>query len=808
MAVLSLDVYKYLLDVLPLARTNSQDLRNEPVLALCERIIWAGGVSNISFSDSLLEKAAQFYTQEKILGIARAYFNDTLINTTVAQELERKIFCLKKGIPSLPSTKAQLILKGFGHDLSEEQVLAVYGSYGLSQSFKNLRDEFDFMDINRRVQKLNLLLQQKNKQEIERIHELYISIRAYLLADKSNKKSVIRNAPLSRSTFFKYWKSFCSYGFLGLIDKDVGNYFRESKMGFANEGLIVIDKVQNAKNTETHYIKQMQYKGINVKRSVINKIFQKWDVQNFKSAFKNNLERLEKPFEEEKVPQVTIKPFSDKFVDRNFILFLERVSKYGLLVDAPGLFVLWYYIERFGFLDILEDLDLTHAENGYSWLDYFLLNVGRIFYGISSYSRTCVREEPSLIFFSHLVALPCNDSFLNGISKITEDQLFTFQKWMIGRIKTLGFVKGKKLAFDFHQIDLDVDMGKLKKITKGPSPKKKLCVNGFRPHIAWDLETGNLVVAEFRKGDARGTKTIKRFIKDFLLNPFKGLFETVYIDSEYTGKAVWSFVVDSTDGMNADLVACIKMNLFVKKGATEFLLKEEGDDGFWSYWDKNHVYSSKTFILAWDHEEKNTGEIKHFKLNCLLKKNQKTGKFRCFGTTKLHYTSREILKDYSHRWIIENGIKDLVHSFYLDQCPGIDPHNVNVHFLMVSICKHLYSMIQADCQELFENYNGTSKTLKTMREVLIRQGCGRINIVGNEIVVKFVNSFSLDMTNALRPLYEKINEECHDGLKILGGYRLRFELKTPYGEERRNLKKKVSLSSEKPINNSPHMDSS
>jgi hypothetical protein len=66
----------------------------------------------------------------------------------------------------------------------------------------------------------------------------------------------------------------------------------------------------------------------------------------------------------------------------------------------------------------------------------------------------------------------------------------------------------------------------------------------FRPHLAWDLDTGCLIVAEFRKSSARGTSTVKGFTKDYLLPEFQDLFECVYLDSEYTGKDVWEFILD------------------------------------------------------------------------------------------------------------------------------------------------------------------------------------------------------------------------------------------------------------------------
>ena len=54
--------------------------------------------------------------------------------------------------------------------------------------------------------------------------------------------------------FFYYWKSFNSYGLLGLFDKGQ-EVFRDSKLGLDNEARIVIDKLQNPNRKEVFYVR-------------------------------------------------------------------------------------------------------------------------------------------------------------------------------------------------------------------------------------------------------------------------------------------------------------------------------------------------------------------------------------------------------------------------------------------------------------------------------------------------------------------------------------------------------------------------
>ncbi len=164
---------------------------------------------------------------------------------------------------------------------------------------------------------------------------------------------------------------------------------------------------------------------------------------------------------------------------------------------------------------------------------------------------------------------------------------------------------------------MDVGFDRIRNFGKGPSPRKKICHNGFRPHIAWDVETGCLIAAEFRKSSARGTTTAIPFVKDYLSPELNDCFESVYIDSEYTGKDVWQFILDK-GGMGADLTACLKQNAFVKRERDKFLQQHGHDNGFWLYHDDKHVYSSKTFDLEW--QIKKDGRDRNFKLKCVVKK--------------------------------------------------------------------------------------------------------------------------------------------------------------------------------------------
>ena len=421
-----------------------------------------------------------------------------------------------------------------------------------------------------------------------------------------------------------------------------------------------------------------------------------------------------------------------------------------------------------------------------------LFDIGRRFLGIPTLTAACETERPETAWFAHLYSPPCNDTELQGLARISESQVARLRAWLVDRLAQLGLGSGKRLAFDFHQIDLDVRLDRLRCFGKGPSPKKKLCWTGFRPHIAWDVENGTLLAAEFRKASARGTTTIKRFVGDYILPVFRGLFETVYLDSEYTGKDVWTFVTDPDNGMGAVLTACLRQNSLVKSARDSFLSANEGQPGFWKRYDEKHEFTTRTFPLRWTYADGN-GKDREMKLNCVVKRNIPNGKLRVFGSSREPVSSLEILKDYASRWVIENGIKDLIASYFLDACPGTDPHHVDIHFLIATICRTLYRMIERDLGKNLENPDGTVRTLDRMRGALFSQGAATLRRDGDALVVRFLNPYRVRRTNMLREWFRIVTRRHRDGIDLLGGLKLRFELQPPRGEEYRNTGRKVDL---------------
>lgn len=789
MAVFTSDLYTYLTKT---AFTGKAPLNaeNDPVLSLAVTVALPDAAfSSFPFSGRFLEKAKTAYNTFGFLGVVGTYFGNELIISDFDKEAERKIYILKKGISSIPSTKMATIINGFGYAFSPEQIMSVYRSYGFTSKQKKMSN-IDYQEINHRVSNLVAALDKiEDAENNPAIEERFLSWLHYYYSSKHNKQYYSKNK--SRTLLYHYTDNIARLGMLGLFDKDK-NVFRESKLSAYHEARIVINKLQHPEYEEPYFLDYLKSNDIHACKGTINNIFRRWSINTYKSEFVSDLIRLGEPETETVQDTVSVQTTTDysREVNSNYAIFFKGLSQNPFQISSPGLLVIWHYLEELGIYPILEALNLTKSEQKYSWANLFLWTVGRIFCGIPTYSASCLVQEPSLAFFTGLLKPPCAASLLSGLDDISEETVLKIQEQLIIRLKEKKLINGKKTAFDFHQIDMDVDYELLRNFGKGPSPKKKICYSGFRPHIAWDIETRNLIVAEFRKSSARGTTTVKRFINELLLPFFKKDFEQIYLDSEYTGRDVWNYILDDDLGIGADITACLKQNAFIRKHRDEFLLSNNSNDNFWKYYDDAHVYSAETFCITWKYQTPYAS--KDFSLNVVVKKNINTGKYRCFGSSKIN-DAKQILLDYSNRWMIENGIKDLINSFFFNKIPGTKPNLVNVHFLIVSVCKHIYRMIQRDMPELVNNADGSMKTLQTLRSNLINQGGANLFLNKNTLEVSYQNPFSPKLTNALKKFYDKVTKNGNKEIKIMGGLKVKFLLKTPYGEEVKNNFKSVKF---------------
>jgi len=699
-------------------------------------------------------------------------------------EAERMIYVLKKARPSIPATKMVLILQGFGLKIDLSLMRHLYASYGWAQGTRNYHD-IDFWALNLKVTRLNQMqtqLLQRNSffQSNDRLQTLMEVFRTI------GTRGITRRYPGSRVSLQKHKNAFQMLGLIGLVDQARPS-FRNSKLGFKEEGWMVLSKIQHPHKNEIDYQKMLRTKQIHVDLTCIKKIFVRWNVAAFQSKFKGNLERLihrdEPHRESDTLPLLpsTTHRVAPLRLDIGFVEFLKTLSVNPVPLANPGMFLFLPLLQRLNLFEVTSRIMDTDPDRGYSWFTLLLLNLSRILGGISSVSKACRTHELSLPLSAGLVEMPCKDSILNGIAAITEKQLLLLRRFLTKAAYDHELVEGRSIALDFHMRDFTGNDVELKNIGKGPSPKRKICFPGFRPHLAWDVVTGAPLSLEFRSGAARGTTTFKRFIRELLPETLANQnVEHIYLDSEYTGQKIWHFIVDSKDGLGADLTMCIKQNRAVKKHINAFL-----DTNFeWLFYNEEHTFSSRIFTIPIQKANK--------ELRCVLKRHERTGRLRCFGSTLPDLDARRILTEYERRWVIENGIKDLVGNYFFDNIPGINPHRINIHYFVVTLARLLYQMF-CSIYPASKNGNETRKGIGTIRPEFLAGTNATIARKKKQLILTWQDPFPEKHHGHLSSLFESLNQTADKPLPFLGGLMLKFKLMPPRSRDFRNLQRRVNL---------------
>jgi len=699
-------------------------------------------------------------------------------------EAERMIYVLKKARPWVPATKMVLILQGFGFEMQLSLMRHLYASYGWAQGTKDYRD-IDFLALNLKVTKLSQLQTQRlsrdsffqNKDRLQTLLEVFRTL---------GSRGIAHRYPGSRVSLQKHKNAFQLLGLIGLVDK-ARPAFRNSKLGFKEEGWMIFSKIQHPKRSEIDYQKILRKKQIHVDLTCIKKIFDRWHVMHFQSKFKGDLQRFSRSDELQgesdilpDLPPITPSVAALR-LDIGFVNFLKTLSADPVALANPGLFLFLPLLHRLKIFQVASSVLDTDPDKGYSWFSLLVLNLSRIIGGISSVSKACRTSELSLPLSAGLVQMPCKDTILNGIAVISEKQLLLLRRFLTKAAYDQQLVRGRSIALDFHMRDFTGNDVELKNIGKGPSPKRKICFPGFRPHLAWDVGTGAPLSLEFRSGTARGTTTFKRFIRELLPETLADQnVEHIYLDSEYTGQKIWQFIVDSQDGLGADLTMCIKQNRAVKKHINSFL-----DTNFeWLFYDEGHSYSSSIFSIPIQKTSK--------ELRCVLKRHEHTGRLRCFGSTLPDLDARGVLTEYERRWVIENGIKDLVGNYFFDNIPGIDPHRINIHYFIVTLARLLYQMF-CSLYPASKNQDETQKWIGTIRHEFLVGSNATIARENEQLILTWQDPFTEKDHKNLSALFDSLNKTADKSLPFLGGLMLKFELMPPRSRNFRNLQRRVNL---------------
>ncbi|MBT4290181.1 MAG: helix-turn-helix domain-containing protein [Deltaproteobacteria bacterium] len=539
-------------------------------------------------------------------------------------------------------------------------------------------------------------------------HKRLELLRELFFNPKAGIKEVCFRYGISLPTYYRLKEDYSLYGLWGIFPA-----VSPGKQSISPElkTAILLERLQHPKWSPKTIIKKLDLK---ISRFAVHRLIKHWGLED-KNRDPVALDEylLKKPL----AVNEDFKPLKSAFhrlaeetllrtrrINRHFELICNKMKSRAFHICDPGPFLLAPFVNDLGVVQAFE----THGPlklRGKEISNLVLLNVFRIIAGYRRISHLSNNRD-------HSVALASGIGMYGSTSKYYEDTIdFEFaeiQKLrcdLVARAKELGLIEGLQIGFDFHFKQFYGAYSAENQIGKGPDKAGNM-VPGFRPHIAWDLANNVIINMAYFQGSTRAPRIVKQFCEQNIfpiLDPLA--VKELYIDSEYTKENDFLFYKEISF-KNGDIYLCLRKNKQILKLIKPALNSNDG----WEIYDQNDELKSIQVKLP------NTGLAMKI---VILREEESSKKVRCFGTTRVNLPSKDILRKYRFRWLIENGIKDLVSSYFLDEIFGLDPIKVELEFYCVMVARLAYEYFLKELGgEYYNDVNGNKISLQKMRHLL------------------------------------------------------------------------------------------
>jgi hypothetical protein len=384
----------------------------------------------------------------------------------------------------------------------------------------------------------------------------------------------------------------------------------------------------------------------------------------------------------------------------------------------PGPFLLAPFVNELGVVQAFETYGPSNLR-GKELSNIALLNVFRILAGYRRISHLRDNGDRGVALASGLGMYGSTSKYYERSMDFKFSNLQYLRNDLVARAKELGLIEGMRIGFDFHFKEFYGTNAKEKFIGKGPDKSGDM-VPGFRPHIAWDLAANVIINIAYFQGGTRDPRILQSFCEQNIfpiLDPLA--IQEIYIDSEYTKEGDFHYLKQVT-GKKGEVYVCLKQNKQIKKLIQPALDERRG-------W-KTHEEDDEVKMIH--------VELPHTALPMsivILRNQTNQDNIRCFGSTKLNLSIEEVLNRYRYRWLVENGIKDLVTSYFINETYGMDPEKIEFDFYCVMVARLAYEYFLKEMgDKYFNNVNGNKITLQKMRTLLLEKRNCTIEVNKND----------------------------------------------------------------------------
>lgn len=644
---------------------------------------------------------------------------------TSSPNLERLILIVSNARPSL-SLQAMLrvaeavpITQQVADIESISQILA---SYGRSPSDQPADREF-WDRIQRTLNELARLkerpLQGRNKNQRKKTffldrdpcHKRLELLRELFFDRSKGIKETCLQYGIAPTSYYRLVQGYRLFGPWAVIPANLPG---KESMSSETELTIILEKLRHPYWSAPQIVKILN---LRCSRFAVNRIFSRWGLTE-KNRYPVALDQYcpgERPIEDEPFTSITSayhlyseqSLVESRRINRHFELICKKMKTHAYHLCDPGPLLLAPFVNELGIVQAMESYGPPRLR-GKELSNLALLNVFRILGGYRRINHLSNNRDRSVALASGLGMFGTRSRYYEDTIEFKFEQLHALRCDLINRAKELGLIEGIKIAFDFHFKPFYGNHSKEKGLGKGPDKSGDL-VPGFRPHVAWDLVANTILSMTYYHGGVRAPGIVEQYCEQHIFPLFDPrAIQEIYMDSEYTKEATVQYF-KRVRCPNGDVYLCLKKNKQIKKLIAPALAEEQG-------WEKCD-----------DEDEIKAIKVKlpktQLPLKIVILRDLKTGKnIRCFGSTNTQLTSEDLLKKYSYRWLIENGLKDLVYSYFLDEMYGNDPEKIEFEFYCVMVARLTYEYFLKDlggehhCHE-----DGNKTTLYTMRNLLFEK---------------------------------------------------------------------------------------
>jgi hypothetical protein len=432
----------------------------------------------------------------------------------------------------------------------------------------------------------------------------------------------------------------------------------------------------------------------------------------------------------------------------------------------PGPIILAQFVDDLG---VCEALQMYGPKRGAGWetTNHILFNICRILAGYESINHLRRNSDRSVAVAAGLGVFPGKTVIYDAVTDLKFNHLQALRNDIAARARDLGLIRGHRIAQDFHFKEFYGQGAKEEEIGEGPNSSGDICP-GFRPHVVWDLDTDVLINIAFCNGSTRATTMVREFCERNLY-PVLGrdAIREIYVDSEYTSFPVIDyFVVDEFS--EVDVTMCLKRNRRIEQ-----LMRETMTEAEWKPFGKRYEITGKRFKL--DRLTK--------PLHLVVKKNRLTGDLRCFGTTIPELDDEEVLQRYRLRWPIENGLKDLINSYFIDHILGKDPEKIEANFYCIQVARLAYENFLMSLDERFvRDAAGHKRTLSTFRHLLFARHNCELRLRGEQLELTYLDLGDGDLQSALDQTLRTRSERGLNRVSFWGDIGLVVRFKDQFAE--------------------------